>query len=307
MSGRLPRSRTGPARPHTHRDDVAQPPSPLRPSSRLALLAAVTLLTTTGPATLAAQGQPDAIPIALVHALMQSSATRITVGALPAGWPSDLVPAAPAGVFGGSEQRGTLVAVFADSTGSPLARFQDRLEGAGWTRPTLARGEGFMSSGTAGSFYCRDSMRVSPVMIRGGAAPHLLHVRLYKAGSERSCGGDPMPPRPREATVLTIPTLTPPAGASMQGSGSGSGMTGVNTGGVVTDATRGGAALATHFAAQLKAAGWTVATPIADGRVAAVALDARDSTAAPWHGVLLIVSRGSRHSATLTMNPVEAR
>jgi hypothetical protein len=79
----------------------------------------------------------------------------------------------------------------------------------------------------------------------------------------------------------------------------------VNSSTSLRDTTRTASRMASHYAAQLAAAGWTVHPPVADDRVAAHALDATDKSGRVWHGVLLVVTNAGEHAISVSMNPAE--
>jgi len=274
---------------------------------------AATLATLTWSAPLHAQAEPATIPATLAHALLDPqfysrtiTKPSIVVGEAPAGFPADLVPPSMT-VIGGMANGTRIVVIMRDSTQPPLGVYQRFLQARGFTAPPASNsGFGFASSGTPGNFLCRDSAMVTPTVVRDANNSPMLSVTYERRGGFgclRPSYPAPVGQKPR----LALPQLPPPPGATSNGGGGGTGGDEVHANASLTDSTRIAPALARYYAGLLAADGWSTGIPVGDARLAAVALDAKDSSGRAWTGGLMISSRGKVHTLTLRMTPTEAR
>jgi hypothetical protein len=123
--------------------------------------------------------------------------------------------------------------------------------------------------------------------------------------SQPPCVSSPFPVH--DDAPLSIPNLPPPPGARQGRSGGGFGGEDVSARAVLTDSVRTAAEIGRYYAGLLSSAGWGVAVPVADTRVSAAALDARDAKGRAWYGVLLVQTKGREHAVTVTMRTPESR
>jgi hypothetical protein len=275
--------------------------SPIRKSLGAAFIG---LVFTCPVCTLEAQTEAAQLPVPLVTALMagnrySSSATgRYFVGALPPGWPADLVPPPPASVVGGMTSGTQLIAVFSDTTRRFLARYLKRLADAGWTEPTMERGTGFQSNGGGSyGFFCRDSARIAAIAAPGATSGAFVHV-TYQRVDVSSCVKRYTPMR---VSALDLPTLTPPPDVWPTTSGGGGGESEQSSHTHLVGAGLTPTAIAAHYAALLVAAGWTVDAPATADAIAAQAVRAHDKDGKLWSGSLIVVTAGSGRDVSLSM------
>jgi hypothetical protein len=278
--------------------------------ARLALAAACLF-----PASSHAQEEATMVPVSLVSALLESYGRgapleRFTVGALPPGFPTALVPASMK-VVGGARQYGVPVVILRDSSARPLGTYQRLLESAGFIRPAPAPGRAFQTSGTPGDYYCRDSVIVTPTLARGTGDPRLLRVSYNVSDRRtdprlRTCSATPSAVT-SDDEPLTLPPLPPPPGAQSTRGGGGFGGDGADARTTLKDSTRTASEMARYYSGLLTTAGWTVTPPVADTRVGAASLSAKDSKGATWDGILIVYSRAAEHSVSITMKRTERR
>lgn len=292
-------------------------------ASLLAALAALALAATARPSSLAAQQQPDGGPVPRELALALTTpfggpwegenAQELLVGRAPAGLPAGVVPTGGGATvlgsltqrwIGGARARSTTVVVATpEAPDSALAAYTRALESAGWRRapdPMAERG-GFVSVPRRWpTTLCRDSSFVMATAAprgdsAGGAGAKggsRLHIALVTG--ER---GSPCDARIRTESIRTnddppFPPLRAPAGAETRGMGSNSSSSTGDDGArsreiqtlLTTPMSVG--SLAAHYAAQLRAAGWTVREVTANGDVAVQVVEMRDSAGRPWRGLL---------------------
>jgi hypothetical protein len=114
------------------------------------------------------------------------------------------------------------------------------------------------------------------------------------------------PARDRRAP-LKIPSLRIPPGATVQSVGGGWSDSYVETSAQL-DTTTSAESVMNHYAAELAAAGWTVAPrTLMDADVAVRAVSTRDAEGKEWRGLLLLMSGAGRRDLTLRVVKADAR
>ena len=251
------------------------------------------------------QAAPPAIPEPLASALITNpfSSSRgeanFAVGKLPAAYPVRLVPSGPVTIVGGMTTRDETVAVFADSTRRLAAVFQQLFEQAGYARPPQSPSRGFSSPVGPSISYCGDSGTVSVEPLTGSNRT-FARVQFRPSHTGNPCRAMERVIQPNE---LTLPPLAPPPGAHVGRWGGNGGTSVVSSNAEITGADLVPSAIVAHYAAQLVAAGWTAETPAISDHVAAQWFAAKDSSGAPWDGVLVASGSRSKLNLALTMNP----
>lgn len=260
----------------------------------------------------AAQRTATPVPPDLVTALFAGgqSAGRgatYTVGELPAGWPAGLTPPGSWAVGGMADGR-RLVALFADTSRNPVARFVTLLTNAGFSQPAPREGSGFMSGGGPYSWYCRDSTSVVATMTPAPANARWLRVS-YATGMATACvRREPsVSETPRARSVLTLPELPPPPALSSGRAGGGASEESVSSYGMLSGTSLTPAALAEHYTRLLTAAGWTTAASASDSASAVQLLRARDASGRPWQGALFVHATQTGRNVYLEMRPEDVR
>lgn len=276
----------------------------MRISAALLVLAAVAPL----HAQSAPAPRPTALPVSLVSALFSSSqpvgrGTVYTVGEPPAGWPMELWPPGGA-VVGGMTEGRMLVAVFADTNQRPLASYLTLLRNGGFTQPT-PHGNGFISSPSPFSWYCRDSVTVTARTAPSPLGVSYLRVS-YVQGTRSGCSPQAASP-PRTMEMLELPELPPPKGLRVRGSGGGSSPNSVSSNATFVGISVTPAAMAEHYARLLTAAGWTAAAASSDSTSAAQLFRARDRSGRAWQGALWVFATASGRNVNLVMQPEDQR
>lgn len=264
---------------------------------------------------LAGQTTQQPVPPELVTALFAggnyaSVSSRYVVGALPPGWPAELVPAPPVIVSGGMLTGDRRYAVFVDSSARhPVDALRRQLETAGWTRPPTEPAQGFNvgfqeDDGRYG-FWCRDSVRATLASTRGVDSTTFVRVGL------ETLHGNPCVPRRQrdmmEHPTLRLPVLLPPPGIHSVGGGGGSGGNAMNANTRLVDSTTSAAAMLAHYGAQLVKAGWTVHPPTANAAFGSQALEARDRNGAPWYGMMIVIPSASTREVSIMMSRTSTR
>jgi hypothetical protein len=270
------------------------------------------LLILLAAAPCAAQRTPKPVPADLVTALFaggQSVGRGATyaVGELPAGWPAELTPPGSAAVGGMADGR-RLVALFADTSRNPVARFITMLSAAGFSQPAPRGGSGFMSSDGPFSWYCRDSTNVVATMAPAPANARWLRVS-YATGMPTACvRREPSMPEPAiSRSILALPELPPPTGVMSGRAGSSASEDHVSSYTILSSTSVTPTALAEHYTRLLTAAGWTTAAAASDSSSAVQLLRARDAGGRPWQGALFVHATTKGRNVFLEMRPEEVR
>jgi hypothetical protein len=255
-------------------------------------------------------GAPVLLPAPLVSALMGDRVDPLrgspdySVGTLPTGYPSVLVPSGPVTIVGGMVTPDQIVAVFADSTRRLAAVFEQTFVQAGFTRPAPTPASGFQSGSGTYSYFCNDSATVQAEPL-SGVNRHAAKVTLRKSRFS-ACSGM-RGSLAREETRLDLPRLTAPAGARVRSSGGGYGGDGVSSRASMTGTALVPATVLAHYASQLTAAKWTAHPAAISPRIAAQYFEAADTTGAKWAGILMIVGDDTAIDLTLNMKLVARR
>ena len=269
------------------------------------------LLATCGVVALAACATarptpPPSLPVPLVTALLNDRgvtrpAPAYAVGALPPKYPGDLVPTAPATIVGGMTNGDEVIAVFADSTRRLSAVLEQVFEHAGFTRPPPAAGAGFTQRSGPYTYFCRDSATVMAEPMTGPSRS-LVRVTYRVIRGRFPCAATTTGPPP-DSLALHLPELSPPPGiraTGTHGSYSGSGM---SSGADLVGIAMVPAAILSHYASQLVAAGWTGAAPAISEHLAAQVFEAKAPSGATWEGILMFYGSDTAMTASLAMHP----
>jgi hypothetical protein len=268
------------------------------PATLFSALAAALLA---APASAQQPARSEMVPRELVEGLLgTSSSSGLLVGRLPADLPATMVPPGTRVVGGIERSRGGSLAVLtsAQPCSQAAAEMRARLLRDGWTQPMeqpVTRG--FVPSGVTGpsGTYCRGTttvLNVHAVPRQGGGS----FLRLERDQPEGN-GWNPCAPREgvmagQHSAELPIPALYAPAGAEQLGGGSSAG--GSSDGSseyelrALVRTTLDARALVDHYAAQLRAAGWSAADPVSVTGMAAQSFRHRSADGRDWQGVLLV-------------------
>lgn len=246
---------------------------------------------------------PRQVVVALLQGLSMSEVDAISIGALPAGFPRDLLPAEAKIVgsvdFGGAEPRRRSDAVIVELDAPPdsaIARIDKHLEQAGWKEPTFPQRErgGFVSTsyGPSGfaKLFCRGDRTLNTTATR---TPRGSVLALSLSDSRRSvCDERNMERRTMRGygPEIELPTLTPPSGVRMRGGGDGGG-TGYRetTARIMSSHTP--TFLLDYFAAQLKQQGWQSHGQVSTPHASALILTKRDKNGRMMQGTLTTAAR----------------
>jgi hypothetical protein len=224
----------------------------------------------------------------------------IVAGRVPDGWPSSLVPPAPASTVGGMIVGTVLMAVFRypPSVEQPLSEYRTLLDRDGWSRPRGVMSEGFESSSVA--TYWRDSMIVHLRRPATDSGDGLIVVSIAPGPGER------WPSRFPHGDTLELPRLMPPQGVRRDnGSGfsSGGGRGGsrhtTHHISITTDLTP--QALLSSYASQLATAGWITGVVHTTIDNATQWLEATDTNGRTWRGVLVVYANGPAREVFIYM------
>ncbi len=218
------------------------------------------------------------------------SPTRLLVGRLPDPLPVALPLPNGARVVG-SQVLGAVATIVLDvdlPEAQVLAFYRDRLEADGWTVPEQAgmHGGGFAFAPlrfAPALTYCRStrgpSLSVQATAVAGG--PTDVRLTLNTAARHSPCA-----PHQRHGVMRDfLPVLTPPAGVRQTPEGGGGGSNGYHSNATLrTDLDP--AAVAAHYAGQLRAAGWASRGEGQDGAVAWSTWAFRDEDGEEWTSLL---------------------
>lgn len=232
-------------------------------------------------------------------------ASEIVIGGLPDAFPSDLAPPAGGRVLGGATFRrdegpfgGASVAIIASALAPDAARdaTTSRLERAGWEHPRRHedRGGFVATMRPYPSLFCRgDRMLMAAATPRAGGGS-LLRLRLQT--TDRGAGRSPCEPEDERRSALRafddvpMPALYPPEGSSGNFSSESSGGSSSRTSATRLRTSLSPAQLVSHYAAQLREAGWSLRAPVADELAAVQTGLLTDEEGRTWHGALVALS-----------------
>jgi hypothetical protein len=270
----------------------------------LGVAATITLVATLGIAA-PAQRNPEVVPTVLATALLGGFAgelgvaPRFVVDREPAGWPRALHPGAPWKVVGGVEVGPIVIAVFGAPHGADanagLATLPERAGLRPFSAPPTTGG---FAPAVPPKIYCDDSTFVTIATVDSTASTRFVALsrlgRGGRSGCSQAAGGEP-------STPLVIPPLRPPSGVAVRRGGTAFGGDYVEASAQL-DTTMSVPAILDHYAAVLRAAGWTVGGQrMSDGGSGLQRISVRDKTGTEWQGALIVVSAGARRQLTLRM------
>ena len=278
------------------------------PCATLALLASIN-----GAATLHAQAaEPQSIPTSLAKSVIgefgsMMGGLHFVVGRTPTGWPSELTLPAPAKLVGGGTLGPVRTTVYEFPSASDWVSVIDaqlrRLGFAHAESPLSGMRQGFVADGQSGPAhaYCGTLGAVVVMQLDSTTTTRTISV-VFNPDREGSgmCSSRPMAARPFQMP-LTLPDLHPPRGvmARMAGTNASSGSMETS---IRLDTTLTADSIATHYAAQLTAAGWQVArSSLAGDGVALRQVSMHDDKGDEWHGVILVLTSMSQREVTLRM------
>lgn len=252
---------------------------------------------------LAAQQQTsDPIPRELAVALldrygMTQRPADIVVGRLPSSFPVDAILRDDIKVMGGVEAHGssTVVATVPEQPERALARVAAHLEQAGWRRAEEHRmAGGFVPSATARPpVFCRgDAVLAYTAREREGVAGSRLHLTVSHPEGYSQCSPAEDRGGRRRASFRypDLPNLEAPAGARILGAGQGGTGPGSREASARLETTQSAAAVAGHFAEQLRRAGWTLSSPTQGESVVVYRAQRDDEDKRPLSGALIILA-----------------
>jgi hypothetical protein len=257
-----------------------------------------------------AVSQPDAVPAPLAAALVGGAgddpddAPRFSVGRAPDGFPAELVPPAPAALVGGAAWRDarTVVVAYPQARKAAVDAYAAFAGRAGWA-PPASRGRGFVvsyliSGARDARVLCRGDAQLWVASAPGAASGSHVTARLMTGPKTFGCG---TPMHEPDFGGLALPSLVPPAGARHEGGGGGGSDNSSHATTRLTTPT-GAAELATHYGAQLAAAGWTVGPTTPGAGVATRTAEVRDPRGRLWRGALLVAELGGEREVALQMS-----
>jgi hypothetical protein len=296
-------------------------------SRRLAVAAFVLLL----PYSLDAQRSDSTmIPIDLALALItygESSASRptIVVGKLPADYLSPLVPRG-ATVLGGinypsqrrpqtqpmmgrgvvalavtePDGRSTTILSMNETPDSAFSVVRAQIERAGWRpapRPEW-QGQGFIPTSRARmreGYYCSDSAGVQISAAPSSNTGSIVRLTAHRSIRNTLCDPEQQQRFSRGMREIEprLPTLTPPQGAHVKGSGSSGGGDSREANAEI-ESPLSPAEMVSHFAAQLQQAGWTLGSRASEGDVSVQTARRTDERGRQLYGLLLDARFGPR-------------
>ncbi|HEU0015647.1 MAG TPA: hypothetical protein VFQ45_18365 [Longimicrobium sp.] len=263
-----------------------------------------------------ARAQDDMIPRELVEALLpwfgieSDPRPELLVGRAPESFPAEALPAG-ARVLGATVglRYTVVVAQAGDAPAAVQSSVASRLQAAGW-RPEapdgpFGRGGGFVSAQAPREtpLFCGPDNRYVSLTVAaregGGSDVRVMYSadrRFSPCGRRREAGHS-------QLHSLVIPSLVAPPGCTTRGGSSSSTAEGSHAVFArITTEMRGGELLS-HYAEQLRQAGWTLTQRAEAGGLATQVVQARDSEGNAWTGVLstLALPGGKEYDASLRM------
>jgi hypothetical protein len=218
---------------------------------------------------------PKMIPAVLAEAIIgefgaMMGGIHFVVGETPDGWPKAIVPSAPARIVGGGKFGPMLTAVYEYPLGTDaIGSFESQLLKAGFTKAASTGfpvQEGFKSNKPLGPAhaFCGAAGAVSLLQVDSTRTTRTVAVTLVPdKETSGACMTKRMPERMGKLP-LNLPTMRAPAGASAQPTGYNSSGDGFSTQ-VRTDTTLSASEIASHYAKELAAGGWQIASAPAIG------------------------------------------
>jgi hypothetical protein len=264
-----------------------------------------------------AQSQPRTIPTVVAQAMGLQlpffGPPQYYDGRTPPTWPADLVPAGArvlgGGIMGDSAMFRMQVAVFEFSgADDPPNALRNLVSRAGYA--TVRRQQGTVSGFVPTEMpaipvrYCKPSSMVEFNAVDSMHSPGVYAVRVIEGeGARQTC--TEQAGRSAMRGPVTLPTLTPPRGATATGGGSSSwsGNSGSVSSQVLTTMTAD--SVLAHYAGQLVAAGWKREgrTVAADG-IAVQRFSFRQDDA-NWSAALIVFAAGDKRDIRIEFDKVE--
>ena len=267
-------------------------------------------------ATAIAQGQPETIPTVLARAMAIESEmfgkAQYIVGSTPSGWPATLVPPGAkivgGGVIGDAASFHMQTAVFEiGNSGNARAVLGGLIASAGYGPPTATRVEGFaLGSGPSAvdPRLCKESTLATFDVVDSSQMAVVVAIRLIDGqAGKQNCAPQSVRPAPGRLPI-TVPTMTPPAGAMSFAGGSSWGNSGGTTSSTLRT-TLSADSILYAYTAQLVKAGWKAEgrPAIGDG-ISAQRFSFRDS-GANWSAALVIMTAGDLRDVRLQFTKVD--
>ena len=260
------------------------------------------------------------IPAELVRALLAgawggAADPTVVVGRTPLAFPGEIVPAAGARVLGGvSFPRGSWIRhAVVVATDAPAGAAGDslaaRLERAGWHRPDEQEMRGFVpSAAERPAVFCRDSLvvgaRAEPRP--SGGSRLLVDLRVAPEGRRGSpCSEERRRGRLAMHDDAPIPALRAPAGATSTGQSS-SARDGERSVSTRLHTSSPPATLVSHYAAQLRDAGWTLRPPLESAEFVAQSGVLTDPQGVRWSALLTAMALPGGEEVDLSLRVVRA-
>jgi hypothetical protein len=262
-----------------------------------------------GASPLAAQyRQPATVPTVLALAMLgpyselTGEKLRFFVGHAPDGWPSALLPAAPAEIVGGTAMGPSRALVYRSPRRTDaVPEYQRALARAGFVRRGADTPQrGFTSDRySALPAYCSGTNSALVVQIDSTATTRTVLVSLSPRAMSMCDAAVEQSPESIHS-LLELPALTAPAGSVARAEGTSYGGDNMQTSARL-DTLLSTDALLSHYARQLADAGWRTGERTAGAGTATQRLSARDSRGEPWSGVLMVITAGDGRDVVLRM------
>lgn len=240
---------------------------------------------------------PELVPQELVAALLvgmvapESTNPEIVVGRLPDDLPFEVPRPEKARVVGAlaRSKSGTLVFSVAEPPLEAMKAYRELLRRTGWDDPGRERGSGFQPPPIAYSgMFCQGEKRsISTTAAERSDGQTMLQVRYAESGRYSPCDD-----RQRENMFSPrgpMPTFYPPRGASIVDGNVGGGRNYMEASARLKTELR-PAQLLAHYAAQLRADGWTPRSETAGNDVTGQIWRINDHEGRAWVGVLIAIA-----------------
>ncbi len=180
--------------------------------------------------------------------------------------------------------------IILDAPQSPdevVSFYKERLTTGGWEMPEAAgQPSGFVSSGVeSGASFCQEEADVALWVYASESERDMTDVRLNLSDARNSVCNLRMGPGDLDSP---IPVLAAPRGARQMSAGGGSSGD-AHDQSATLDTELSSAELATHYAEQLEAAGWTRQDEGAAGPIAWSRWQVEDDRGDQWHGLFFVI------------------
>jgi hypothetical protein len=181
---------------------------------------------------------------------------------------------------------GRTVLVVAGTPDEARSRLESRLLAEGWKRPVFqARHGGFTPEPFESSQLCKEHTSLRPV-ISARLGNESLVVLYYGTNRQDECGAGPQVSYQRQDRN-PMPSLYPPLGIRMQLTGMG-GFENQFVSSASLDTRRAVEDVLSHFASQLRAAGWQEGEKAKTGSFLTQQWQYADSTGTNWSGLFVV-------------------